>query len=205
MAVSKSMNDLRLVCQTLGRNDHKFSNPMIYEALGAGKEAQARRDRIRKRLNLLVKAGELIRTKPGEYTYVKAAAPRRDAPLATLAWRAVKSAKPGFSTQDIARRSGATYPYISKWLRHLESKGFVKNHGRNGNALLYRATKLALTTQDAPLLPREPSNPFEAEYAAVCELVKLFMIGDPYQPAVGRKILKNCRTIMDRFEKQEEV
>lgn len=204
MAISQSKEALRLVCRTLGDNDRVFTNPMIYEALGAGKEDQPRRDRIRKRCNQLIKSGELERIRPGEYKLIKGAEPRRDAPLINLAWRAVKSAKPGFTAQDIARRSGATFPYISKWLRHLEKEGHVKIHGRKGNALLYRASKQALQTQDAPLLPREPCDPFKTQRAAVCELVRLFMLGDLYQSGTKNKIRKECQTITDWLKEDQE-
>lgn len=201
---TNAMDDLRTACRTLGRGKKSFTNAMLYEALGAGRDDQKRRDRIRKRCNDLMKIGELKRVGRGEYEYVAEAAPRRDAPLLNNAWRAVKAAKPGFSVNDITKRSGATHSHVCRWFRHLESEGFIKRMGREGNIILYRATKLGKGTIETPLPPKELRDSYATEKEALCELVQLFMVGNPYQPGAQAKILKHCRTISDRFEKDQE-
>lgn len=204
MSASKSMDDLRTVCRSLGANKQIFTNPMIYEALGAGTEDQPRRDRIRKRCTQLIRTGELKRVGRGEYQYIKEAEPRRDTPFLHRAWRALKAARPGFSAFDISRRAGVSYNYICIWFRHLESEGFIKQHGREQNTILYRATSKTQQTRETPVPEKESRDPFETERAALCDLVRLFMISNPYQPGTQKKILKNCRTILARFEKQED-
>lgn len=148
---TSNMDNLRLICQQLGAKGSEITNAMLYAALGVSKEDQPERDRIRRRCNQMVRYGEMIRIKPGCYLYNKA--PRRDAKLYSNAWRAIRSAKPGFCAQQIARISGASYNHICKWFRFLEENGYIKRHGREGNTLLYRATLKSQKANSAPLPP----------------------------------------------------
>ncbi|SMF44501.1 hypothetical protein [Desulfovibrio gilichinskyi] len=198
-----SMEALRDLCRTLGSGGRIFSYAMIYEALSV--DTEKLRNLIRGRCKDLCKSGELIRKGRGEYSYNENALTGKDALILKAAWRAIKAAKPGFSTHDIARRSGATYSHICKWFRFLVGNEYIKQHGRDKNIILYRATAKAQQTDETPLMPRKPHNPFESEKKAACELIKLFMLGDPYAPATQNKIIKNCRAILDRFENNQEV
>ncbi|GKT37869.1 hypothetical protein ADUPG1_003807, partial [Aduncisulcus paluster] len=73
-----------------------------------------------------------------------------------------------------------------------------------GNTILYRSTPLAQQTSETPLPPTELRDPFATEREAVCELTRLFMLADLYQPSTKDKIFIYGRTIMDRFEKKQE-
>ena len=200
---NEKMDKMRTVCRTLGEGGETFTNAQIYAAMGAGPEDPQRRDRIRKRVTSLRQVGALEWVARGEYKYVGDDT-RRDAPLLTNAWRAVKAAKPGFAVNDITKRSGASHSHVCGWFRHLEKEGFIQRMGRNGNSILYRATPLTAETKETPLPPKELRDPFATEREAVCELVQIFMVGDPYQPGAQAKILKHCRTITGRFEKDQE-
>ena len=199
---SKDMTALRTAARNLGAKGEIITNAMLYSALGA--EEQAERDRIRKRCGSLVKTGELKRLEPGQYRYNSDAAPARSGELITRMWRALKSSKPGFSAQDIARVSGAGYTYVIKYFRFLESDGFITRHGRSGNTLLYKGTKKMRETQRAPMPPRPLGDPFETERKHVHDLVGLFMIKDPNRPDVKKQISEKCRAILDRFETKEK-
>jgi predicted transcriptional regulator len=198
-----AMTALREVVQNLGRGGDEITHPMIYAALGVPREDTAERDRIRRRCNMMVQSGELKRIKPGHYTYNPRAATARDHDKLIAMWRAIKSAKPGFTAQEITRVSGAEYSYAIKYLKHLEAEGYIKRHGRDGNTLLYRATAKTRGQSKTPHPPRAIKDPFAEERRQLHEMVGLFLLRDPYQPAVRDKIVAACRTILARFEKEE--
>lgn len=196
-----AMSSLREAARNLGAKKAIITNAMFYKALRA--DEQAERDCIRKRCNSLVRTGELVRIKPGQYRYNAEAAPARSGELITRMWRSLKTSKPGFSCQDIARVSGASYSHVVKYFRLLEEKDFIRRHGRSGNTLLYKGTGTMRDTIRAPMPPRPLSDPFESERKCVHELLGLFLLKDLNKPAVQREILANCRDIQDRFEKKD--
>ncbi|ABB40146.1 hypothetical protein Dde_3352 [Oleidesulfovibrio alaskensis G20] len=196
------MADLREAARNLGKGGAVFSNIMLYQALGG--VDQPAKDRIRRRAVSLVTSGELIRVGRGQYRYNAKAAPARSGELITRMWRAVKSAKSGFSTQDLARISGAGYSHALRYMRHLENDGYLRTCGRNGNTILYRATEKARNQVHAYQPPRQLRDPFENEKEQVHELVSLFMLRDLYQPAVRKSVVACCKNILARFERQEE-
>jgi len=197
-----AMSRLREAVCNLGTSGKIVSNAMMYQALGA--DDQAERDRIRRRCNQMVQTGELIRVKPGHYTYNSKAAPARNEQKLSAVYRALRSSKPGFTCMDIARTSGASYTHVIKYLKFLEDKGFVRRHGKAGNSITYKGTNLLRETRHTPLPPRPLGDPFEEERKLVHELVGLFLLKDPYQPAVARQISANCTAILNRFATQNE-
>jgi hypothetical protein len=198
-----AMTALREVARNMGKDGREITNAMLYTALGVPKEDTAERDRIRRRCNTMVFSGELKRVRPGCYTYNFKAATARDHDKLIAIWRAIKSAKPGFTAQEITRVSGADYTYVVKYFKHLEFEGYIKRHGRDGNTLLYRITAKTRSLKQAPHPPRAIKDPFAEERRQLHELVGLFLLRDPYQPAVRDKIVAACRTILARFEKEE--
>ncbi|KHK02798.1 ATP-binding protein [Desulfovibrio sp. TomC] len=119
-------------------------------------------------------------------------------------WRAIRSAKPGFSWTDIAQVSRVSYTHTRKYGQWLLDEAFVERHGRKGATYLFRATLRAKDTVETPYPPQDVTDPFEVERNAACRLVRSFMERDPYQPAVRGKIIDNCRAILARFEKEEQ-
>lgn len=198
----QKMADLRETARNLGKDGAVFSNHMLYQALGG--EDGPEKDRIRRRAASLVVTGEFIKAGRGQYRYNAKAAPARNGEIITRMWRAVKSAKPGFSVQDLARVSGACYSHAFRYMRHLENDGYLRSCGRSGNTILYRATEKARNQVHAYQPPRPLRDPFENEKEQVHELVSLFMLRDLYQPAVRNSVVACCKTILARFERQEE-
>lgn len=199
---SLEMDHVRGVVRGLSRaGKEEVTNALVAEALGLQTEPE--KARMRRRLNEMVRRNELIRLAPGRYQYDPKACPdRRTGESYQRIWRAVRSAKPGFSAQDLSQVSRVGYTQVRRYLSWLQEEGFVARFGANGNTLLYRGTALARDQRETPFPPRPIKDPFETERSAACRLVRLFMDRDPYQ-AKG-KIIKECRAILDRFEKSTE-
>lgn len=198
----EKMADLRETARNLGKNGVVFSNQMLYQAAGATDEPA--KDRVRRRAATLLTTGEFIKAGRGQYRYNPKAAPVRNAEIITRMWRAVKSAKPGFSVQDLARISGAGYSHALGYVRCLEQAEYLRPCGRNGNTILYRATEKTRNQVHTFQPPRPLRDPFEKEKEQVHELVSLFMLRDLYQPAVRKKVVASCQTILNRFDRQED-
>lgn len=194
-----AMNLLREAARNLGAKDAIITNAMLYEALSA--DAQAERDRIRRRCNQMVNTGELCRIRPGHYRYNAKSAPARSEQKTSAMYRALRSAKPGFTATDIARTSGASYTHVIKYFKFLEEAGFIVRHGRAPKGTLYKGTKLLRETMRTPMPPRPLGDPFEAERKLVHELVGLMLLKDPYRPDVQRNICDKCHKLLERFEK----
>lgn len=199
---TEEMDRLRLVIQGLTVNGKEpVTNALLYEAMGLDNEPA--KARLRSRINDLIKRAELTRIEDGKYTY-NPKARMRSGEFYQRAWRAIRSAKPGFSWTSIAQVSRVSYTHVRKYGQWLLDEGFVERHGRDGATHLFRATLRAKDTVNTPFPPQDSADPFEIERNAACRLVRAFMERDPYQPAVRAKIIENCRAILARFEKEEE-
>ncbi|MFV0420860.1 hypothetical protein [Oleidesulfovibrio sp.] len=192
---------LRDAARRLGKNGKVFTNRMLFIALQAQNEPE--KARIRRQAQSLVKTGELQRTAPGEYRYNPAAAPARNAQVIMQMWRALHSMNPGFSTQDLARISGAKYNYALKYVRPLEAAGYLSVYRRKGNTILYKTTEKLRNQRNTFYPPKPISDPFEEESQSAYDMLGLFLLRDPYQPAVRQKIVGHCKTILTRFEREE--
>ena len=199
---SRKMPLLREAARNLGTTEEVFSNKMLYAALGADSEAD--KDRIRTQASALVRSGELKRVARGQYRYNLQAAPSREAEKITRMWRTLKTSKPGFSIQELARVSGAGYHHAAGYVRALEKAEYVRRAGKQGNTILYRATAKVRQQQHAFQPPKGLSDPFEVEKACLHELLGLFMQRDLQQPKVKQRVAELCQTILNRFEKHEE-
>jgi hypothetical protein len=185
----------------LSENGGLISPAMIRGALGLTSDDQ----RIRWVVRDMVKRGELTRVETGQYRYNPDGKEdaRRKADFYPRIWRAIRSAKPGFTLQDIALVTRVSYSHVRKYSNFLIETGFLAKHGKQGNTRKYRATNLARETRETPYPPRRIADPFEREKNAGLAMVRLFLLGDPYQTATREKILSHCRTIQARFEKSE--
>lgn len=194
------MDSLRLVIQGLTVNGKEpVTNKLLYEAMGLDNEPA--KARLRSRINDLIKRAELTRIEDGKYAY-NPKARLRSGEFYQRIWRAIRSAKPGFSWTDIAQVSRVSYTHARKYGQWLLDEAFVERHGRKGATYLFRATLRAKDTVETPYPPQDVTDPFEVERNAACRLVRSFMERDPYQPAVRGKIIDNCRAILARFEKE---
>ncbi len=171
---------------------------ILYEAMGIAREEE--KARLRSRVNDLVKRGELTRVEDGRFTY-NPKARLRSGEFYQRAWRAIRSAKPGFSWAGIAQVSRVSYTHVRKYGQWLIETGYVERYGRDGATLLFRGTAACRDTVETPYPPLDARDPFEAERTAACRLVRLFMERDPYQ--VRTKIVQQATTILDRFSKEE--
>lgn len=195
---------LRRTVQNYTQNGKReLDNKGLAQVLGLTSEAE--KARMRSRLGDMVARKELIRKGAGRYEYNPKANPDGQVHESYhKLYRAVRSSKPGFSASDISQVSRVSYTQARRYINYLESEGFLKRYGRNGNTLLYRATQKARNQRETPHPPVAIKDPFESEKSAALRLVRQFMEEDLYQPAKRRKIIENCRLILSRFEKSEE-
>ena len=173
---------------------------LVREALGIQGEDQ----RIQWALRDMTKRGELERFEARKYRYNPAAREesRRESDFYPRIWRAIRSAKPGFTLQDIALVTRVSYSHVRKYSNFLEEAGYFARYGMSGQRRQWRATQLAQDTPEAPYPPRKIKDPFEQEKSLALGVVQAFLLRDPYQPAVRGKIIDNCRAILARFEKE---
>ncbi|MGE4552906.1 MAG: hypothetical protein AB7D57_07320 [Desulfovibrionaceae bacterium] len=171
------------------------TNAMLYQTLDR-KDAGSQRLLLRQ-LQGLVRMGEIVRVGRGEMRYVPEAASARNGQLYSRIWRAVRAKKPGFSTRDLALVSGAALSHVRHYVHWLERAGYLRRNGRDGNTVLYAATKTARERLDTPYPPLSALDSYGAERNAACRLVRLLMERDPI--TARRRIAENCAIIMDRF------
>lgn len=198
---TEEMDRVRLIIQGLTVNGKEtVTNALLYEAMGLTVEAD--KAKLRSRIGDLVKRGELSRITDGKYRYVPKAR-IKSGEFYQRAWRAIRSAKPGFSWTDIAQVSRVSYSHVRKYGQWLIEEGFVERHGCKGTTFLFRATLRAAETVETPYPPQDFTDPFEVERNAACRLVRAFMERNPYRSTVRAKIVENCRAILARFEKED--
>jgi hypothetical protein len=197
------MTQLREVIQRLTENGKKnITNAMLYETLGL--EDEAAKARMRRRITDMVQRSELERIEQGVFKYNPKAQPQRNSEMYERIWRLVRAKEPGWSYQDMAARTRASYTMVNRYCNWLLEEGYIARHGRDGNTRLYRQTAKAKENRQTPYPPVAPTDPFEKERSASCRLVRLMMERDPYQAGVRKKIEKECRTILARFEIKEK-
>lgn len=201
MRHTDEMDAVRRVIQGLTVNGRDpLTNRLLFEALGLEREQD--KARTRSRVNDLVKRGELSRVEDGKFMY-NPKARFRSGEMFQRVWRAIRSAKPGFSWPNIAQVSRVSYTTVRRYGQWLVEEGYLERHGRNGATLLYRGTAACRDTVETPYPPLDPRDPFEAERNAACRLIRLFMERDPYQPSTRKKIIEAATAILDRFTKEE--
>lgn len=195
------MDAVRGVIQglTLGGRD-PVAYGLLYEAMGL--TAESDKARIRSRVNDMVKRGELTRVEDGRFTY-NPKARLRSGEFYQRVWRAIRSAKPGFSWAGIAQVSRVSYTHVRKYGQWLIEAGYVERHGRSGPTHLFRGTAACRDTVETPFPPLETNDPFEVERTAACRLVRLFMERDPYQ--VRAKIVQQATLILNRLSKERDA
>ncbi|HCR12897.1 MAG TPA: hypothetical protein PKD41_10465 [Solidesulfovibrio sp.] len=199
---TEEMDRVLLVIQGLTVNGKEsVTSALLYEAMGL--TAEPDKARLRSRVNALVKRGELKRIADGKYSYHPKARVRSGEYYQRV-WRAIRSAKPGFSWDDLAEVSRVSYTHIRKYGKWLLEEGYLERYGCKGTTHLFRATALARDTVETPYPPLDIVDPYETERNAACRLIRALMERDPGRTAVKEKIVENCRAILARFEKEDQ-
>lgn len=171
------------------------TNSLLFQTLGRDDEAGKRR--LLRQLQDMVNRGELVRTGRGEMRYDPSASAARHGPLYDRIWRAIRAKQPGFGVNDVALVTGAGKNHTYKYMRWLESEGYLRRQGKSGNSVLFVTTAKARAHRGTPFPPAGITDPYENERNAACRLVRLLMERNP--DAVRGDIGKNCAIIMDRF------
>ena len=174
----------------------------LYEIFGLTTEGD--KAKLRSRMSDMLQRGELKRIEPGVFTYHPQAIGRREGVGYQRVWRAIRSARPGWTTQELAQVTRMSYSMVRKYCRWLWREGFIAPHGRKGNTRLWRATSAAKARRQTPYPPRRQPDPYQAERAAACRLVRCLMDKDPGRPGVRARIVKECRTLLERFGREQE-
>jgi len=187
--------------ETCPRPGNQVSYSDLYQVFGLKTEKE--KGRLRSKLKDMIVRGELIRVRPGVFTYHPKAVNQREGQGYQRVWRALRSARPGWTMQEIAQVTRMSPSMVRKYGNWLHGEGYIAHHGRRGNTRLYRATAKAKDRRETPYPPRSIKDPFAGERSAACRLVRLFMARDLARPAVRRRIVEECRLILQRFEKEE--
>ena len=200
--VLTEMDKLRTVLQALSLNgEQEFSNILIYKALALKTDAE--KTSLRSRLRDLIKSDEIERIRIGTYIYKPKVHFLRSDSFGRM-WKIIRASSPTFKIAEIAALAHVEVSFVSKYCRFLLEQGYISKNGKSGAKILYSATKLGRDTIKTPHPPRPIRDPFEAERKAMSNLARIFFEQDPYAPATQNKIIKNCRTIMDRFKNNQE-
>ncbi|WP_237559936.1 winged helix DNA-binding protein [Desulfohalovibrio reitneri] len=203
MSVSFTMEELRPVIQGLTRGGKKsFTAGLLIEALCL--EDEQDKAKVRRRLEDMKERRELIRVERGTYTWNPHAA-TRGGELYERIWRAIRAKKPGWTFRDVSQVSRASYTHVAKYVRWLEAEGYVARHGKSGKSYAYRATQKARDQRKTPFPPKPITDPFAQVRNAACRMVRALMERDPYQPNVRQRIIEDCRTVLARFNEEEEA
>jgi len=200
--VLTEMDKLRTVLQALSLNgEQEFTNILIYKALNLKTDAE--KTALRSRLRDLIKGGEVERVKESTYIYKPKVHFLRGDGYGRM-WKIIRASSPTFKIAEVAALAHVEFSFVSKYCRFLLEQGFLSKSGKSGQRILYAPTKKARDTIDTPYPPRPIRDPFAAERKAMSNLARIFFEEDLYQPGTQNKILKHCRTITGRFEKDQE-
>lgn len=196
------MDHLRSVVQGLAVGGSKpVNNALVYQALAL--ETEEEKARVRRRLNEMVQRKELTRTSPGQYTFNPQAAGRREGEGYTRMWRAVRASRASFLYGEIAAVAHVDASSVSKYCKFLRSEGFIRLAGKKGRSTLLSITAKGREQRETPFPPLPIKVPYEAERRAVSRLARLFF-ESPDLGSVSEKICTECRTILARFDTQNE-
>lgn len=191
---------VRSFCPSGGEDT--VSNAQLYEALDMLAD-EPEKARLRRRLNEMVRRGEVVRVEPGVYRYNWKAQPDRGVSYGRI-WRAVRIKKPGWSFADIAQVTRVSYSMVLRYCQWLQEEGYVERHGKRKQTLLYRTTNKAVLTPETPYPPLRTQDPFAKEKGAAAKLVRAMLCQDPYSGKTRRDVLEACRVLMERFGKQTD-
>jgi len=200
---SPDMDKLRGVVIGLSEGGQKeLSNALIFRALAL--ETEPEKARVRRQLGTLVKQSELERIEPGVYRYNPKAQSRRKGEGYIRMWRAVRAMKGAYTIADISAVAHMDASTVSKYMKYLSELGFVRRNGKQGNSMLYSTTPKGREQRETPYPPLAIRDPFADERAAMSRLARVFFEKDLYTDSARKAVLKECGTIIKRFDTQHE-
>lgn len=189
---------VRGAVRSLAAGGEPISNAQLYAMLGLTTEPE--KVRMRRRIDAMLKRGELTRIQDGVFRYhpSRASAPKH-AHIYTSLWRFVRKAKPGWDIKECSLLTGVSYTTARRYCLWLEEEGFVARAGKNGTNLTYRSTSRADQTPETPWPPGRESDPFERERAAAALIARLMLCENLYSGRTARRITEACNTLLSRF------
>lgn len=194
-----TLDNIRATIQALGADGKEISHALVFEAMGL--ETESDKAIARARVTTMTKHGELTRTERGSFIYNAKHRPRQ-AKLHAAIWRFVRASKPGWSVQDCALMTRASYTHVLRYVGWLEGEGFIARAGQDGKrAVTYRNTEKARATPETPYPPIKTTDPFAKERVAAATITRLMLCANPYALKTARDITDACRVLLARFEK----
>lgn len=155
---------IRLALRHFGKGGQEISHAMLFDALGLTEEGD--KARLRNRINDMARMGEVVKIRPGAYTYNFSYRPRESRALPAI-WRFVRKAKPGWCLKECALMVRVHYTHVLRYATWLEENGYIRRVGRNEkSAVTYCATSKADMTPETPYPPYKETDPFQKERAA---------------------------------------
>lgn len=189
---------VRKAAKAFGAKGTEFGYALFYELYGY--EVDGDRAVVRSHITSMVDAGELRRVKNGVFVYNFNYRPRGDSPLRIKMWRFIRSQKPGWTLQDMALMSGASYTHVARYCDWLEQEGYIAAFGKEGNTITYKATAMATKAPEMPQPPTEERNPFETECRAAGVITNRMLYGNLYSLKTKREIVAACNVLLARFD-----
>ena len=172
------------------------TNAQLYDLLDLACEAE--KNRLRTRINGMIRQGEVVKIGPGKYEYNFKFRLRADKSYGKI-WRYVRSQKPGWTFSEACQMTRVSYTHLSRYSAWLEDEGYIERHGKSGKALTYRATQKAMMAPETPYPPLQEADPFEREKAAAAKIARLMLCNDPYAPKTAREVSAACGVLLARF------
>lgn len=193
---------IREAMRSFCHGGQSVSNAQLYEVMGLTCEPE--KDRLRTRINEMVKSGEVNKIEPGRYNYNFKFRLRTSNESFPKLWRFVRSQKPGWSITQASQLTRVSYTQASRYFVWLENEGYIALHSKEGQTHLYSGTAKAVATPETPYPPHTDRNPFERENAAAAQIARLMLCHDPYQPKTARDIVAACKTLLARFDRPDQ-
>lgn len=191
-------NLIRSALQNFGADGQEISHAMLFDAFGLTEERD--KARLRKCIDEMARRGEVVRVRPGAYTYNFKYRPRGNRTIPVI-WRFVRKAKPGWCLKDCALLVRVDYTQVLRYASWLEGEGYIQRIGRNEkHAVIYRATSKADMSPETPFPPYKDTDPFQKERTAAASIVRLMLCSDPYAPKTAQGIRDACKLLLARFD-----
>ena len=196
--ISITVDMVRSALQSFCSGGRQVTTRQMIAALNL--KCEPEKARLRKRLNDMAHHGELKRIENGVFEYNFSHRPRTSQSFGKI-WRFVRHAKPGWSLGTAALMTHISYTQVSRYCAWLEEEDYICRAGRDGQAVLYQATRKAVAHPETPYPPLRDVDPFAKEKAAAARIIQLLLCHDPYSRKVGNGVADACRVLLARFGK----
>ena len=196
-----TMEMVRVSMRSFCADGATVTNAQLYDLLGLTCEEE--KNRLRTRINQMVKQGEVVKVSAGKYEYNFKFRLRADKSYGKI-WRFIRSAKPGWTFSEGCQMTRVSYTHFSRTCTWLEEEGFIMRHGKKGPSITYKATQKAMMTPETPIPPLRETDPFEKEKAAAAKIARLMLCNDPYAVKTARDVVTACGVLLARFNKNQQ-